>query len=570
MAHQPLKYKIVGIGGAGVSSLEQLLKDGAAAAEIIAVNTDVQSLSASGAGHKIQIGRRVTRGLGAGGDPELGAAAAEEAADDVRNALRGSGLVFISTGLGGGTGSGATPLITRLAREGGAYVVVFATIPFQFEGRRRMKQAEDALAILRREAHTVIVFENDRMGERSSPQAGINEVFANADVTLSHAITAIAGMTNREALIQLGLDELFSAINVPDSRCLFGYGRSNSEDRAIDALEDALQNPLMDRGLLLEHADNVVVQITGGRDLTLLEVQRLMDALGRLISDETHVLFGLGADEDSSEQVSVLILGCVAEAEFARRRAPNGSGAEERQVRSAPKRPALPGPAALGEYATTAAVRSGASYPSGRRHLRSFDEAAALDDRRNDEPSFSDEHPSAGSERDSGATPSQPPKLPASLRPPELQHPPLETPPPPSLDDDHIERGRSRPQPSPLVAAARAEDEQTLEKAPHQTSVGAGLSALVKKISQGVKKTGLVPNLSHADEEYSRREATRVVRPSSEVKTAPRDERTTPLKPKQEFFQFEQTTRGRFEKSQPTIVDGEDLDIPTFMRQKPK
>ncbi|MFQ3578105.1 MAG: hypothetical protein SNJ52_03730, partial [Verrucomicrobiia bacterium] len=270
----------------------------------------------------------------------------------------------------------------------------------------------------------------------------------------------------------------------------------------------------------------------------------------------THVLFGLGAEEDSSGQVSVLILGSVAEAEFARRRVQNSGASEERQLRTVTKRPALPSPALpAGQEDVTSSIpaRLGSSPYGSRRPARSFEEQAnaedqEIDERRSPEPRGKDapsEH-----EWDSAPSTARLPKVPAPLRPPELQHPPLETPPPPSLEDDRVERA--------------------VEKSPHQTSVGAGLTALVKKISQGVKKTGLVPGISHAEEEYIKREATRVVRPQSDVKPAPRDERPTAPKPKQEMFQFEQTTRGRFEKSQPTIVDGEDLDIPTFMRQKPK
>jgi cell division protein FtsZ len=177
--------KVIGLGGAGANALDRIQLDGIDGAELIAMNTDAQALAANVAPQKVQLGRGTTRGLGTGGDPELGYAAADEAADDVKAALEGATMVFLCTGLGGGTGSGAGPLIANFARQAGAIVIAFATMPFAFEGRRRMAQAEEALASLQQQADVVVCFENDRMGDAVSPRAGIHEAFAAADQTLS-------------------------------------------------------------------------------------------------------------------------------------------------------------------------------------------------------------------------------------------------------------------------------------------------------------------------------------------------------------------------------------------------
>ena len=186
---------------------------------------------------KIQFGRQITRGLGAGGDPELGFSAAEEAVDEIRVALEGVPLVIVCTGLGGGTGSGAAPLIVKAAREQNSLVLVCATLPFSFEGRRRGQQAQEALRAIQEYADAVMCFENDRMGELILPEAGIHEAFAGADHIISQSVRAIIDLVNRHGLIHLGFDDLLSALRSHDSRCLFGYGEAAGPNAGRDALE---------------------------------------------------------------------------------------------------------------------------------------------------------------------------------------------------------------------------------------------------------------------------------------------------------------------------------------------
>ena len=199
-----LRIKIVGLGGAGSNALDRIVLDGPPGAELVAINTDMQALAGSVAGEKVQLGRATTRGLGAGGDPEIGYAAADEASGEIRAALDGAQMVFLCVGLGGGTGSGGARIVATLAREVGALVVAFATLPFTFEGRRRMVQAEEALAALRREADVVICFENDKMGDAVAPLAGIQDAFTAADQTISQSVRAIAMLVQRPGLVRIG------------------------------------------------------------------------------------------------------------------------------------------------------------------------------------------------------------------------------------------------------------------------------------------------------------------------------------------------------------------------------
>src|SRR5438874_9510564 len=255
-----IPIKIVGVGGAGANALDRIVLDGMEKADLIAINTDVQSLASSVAARKVQLGRSVTRGLGAGGDPDVGYQAALESADEIRQALTDARMIFICMGLGGGTGSGAAPYIAQAAREVGALVIAFVTLPFGFEGKRRNAQAREALTRLGEFAHAVVCFENDRMGDLTPPQAGIHQAFAMADMTISQSVRSIVNLIQRPGLIRIGFDDLLAALRTRNSRCLFAYGESDSENRAHEALTQALKNPLMERGRMLADATNVLVQ----------------------------------------------------------------------------------------------------------------------------------------------------------------------------------------------------------------------------------------------------------------------------------------------------------------------
>src|SRR6476620_6854066 len=307
-ADEDIPIKVVGVGGAGVNVLDRIVLDGLEKADLIAINTDVQALASSVASTKVQLGRSVTRGLGAGGDPEVGYNAAYESADEIRQALRDARMIFVCTGLGGGTGSGAAPAVAQVARENGSLVLGFATLPFKFEGKRRLAQAKEGLAKMRQHCDAVICFENDRLGDMVAPKAGIHQAFAAADQMISQSVRSIVSLIQRPGLIRIGFDDLLEALRSPRGRCLFGFGESDSDNRAHDALTQALKNPLMDRGRMLADATHVLVQVSGGPGLTLTEVEILMQDLGKHIHDETQIIFGTAVDSRMGNRLSVTLI----------------------------------------------------------------------------------------------------------------------------------------------------------------------------------------------------------------------------------------------------------------------
>src|SRR5207244_1553730 len=309
---EPIPIKVVGVGSAGSNALDRVLLDGMDKADLIAINTDVQSLASSVAARKVQLGRSSTHGLGTGGDPELGYQAAIESADEIRQAIAGARMLFICAGLGGGTGSCAAPIVAQLAREAGSLVIAFATLPFSFEGKRRAAQAQDALSRLNDIANAVICFENDRMGDMVAPKAGIHQAFGVADMTISQSVRSIVNLIQRPGLIRIGFDDLFAALRSQNGRCLFGFGEADTDNRAHDALAQALKNPLMDKGRMLADAAHVLVQVAGGPAMTLSEVEILMQELGRHVRDNTQILFGTAVDGRMGNRLSVTIISSLA------------------------------------------------------------------------------------------------------------------------------------------------------------------------------------------------------------------------------------------------------------------
>src|SRR5256885_2508997 len=221
-------------------------------------------------------------------------------------------MIFICSGLGGGTGSGAAPVVAQLAREAGSLVIAFATLPFSFEGKRRAGQAQEALARLNEAANAVICFENDCMGDMVAPKAGIHQAFAVADVTISQSVRSVIGLIQRPGLIRIGFDDLLAALRSPSGRCVFGFGESDSDNRAHDALKQALKNPVMDRGRMLSDASHVLVQVSGGPGMTLTEVEILMQDLGKHIHDDTQIIFGTAVDSRMGNRLSVTLISSLA------------------------------------------------------------------------------------------------------------------------------------------------------------------------------------------------------------------------------------------------------------------
>src|ERR1041384_3389429 len=457
-----IPIKIVSVGGAGLNALDRIVLDGLERADVVAINTDVHSLTSSVATRKVQLGRSVSRGLGAGGDPDFGYQAALESADEIREALTDSRVIFLCAGLGGGTGSGAAPYIAHAAREAGALVIAFVTLPFGFEGKRRNAQAREALARLSEFAHAVVCFENDRMGDLTTPQAGIHQAFAMADMTISQSVRSIVNLIQRPGLIRIGFDDLLSALRTRNSRCLFAYGEADSDNRAHDALTHALKNPLMDRGRMLADATHVLVQVAGGPGMTLSEVEILMQELGRHVSEQTQILFGAVVDARLGDRLSVTIISSLS--------------AEEEVLLETPPAP----------------ITTPAAPPVRERY-----QAPAP------EPQVQIEEPTVEVQHLEGTIGFEEPVAAADT---ESAAPPISTEP-------------------PVVAARNGEPESPIT----------------------MPQEKLVP---------------------WKEEKAPAEKPATPAK--QEVLQFEPVTRGRFEKSEPTIIEGEDLDVPTYLRKNIK
>lgn len=303
-----LKTCIVGIGGAGGNVLDRITLDRSVDATLVAMHTDIRVLSHAMAPQKVQLGVELMRGVGAGGDPELGREAAMFSREQIRQAVEGHDIVFICAGLGGGTGSGAAPVIAEIAKATGALVFLNATMPFTFEGKRRLSQAEDALTQLHKRADALVLFENNRMGELILPKDGIQKAFSQADQLIAQSLRAISTIVTTPGLVKLGLDDLTAALSTSNGRCLFGFGEARGQNRGSEALKKALKSPLIDQGRLLHQTKTLLVHIAGGESLTLLEVDAIMKQLGKNVPDQTHILFGVAVDAKLGESVSVTLI----------------------------------------------------------------------------------------------------------------------------------------------------------------------------------------------------------------------------------------------------------------------
>jgi cell division protein FtsZ len=282
-----------------------MIDAGLAQVEFIAVNTDIQQLRMSDAPVKIHIGRELTEGLGSGADPDLGRSAAEEAYDQLKNALRGSDMVFVTAGEGGGTGSGAAPVVARIARELGALTVGIVTTPFRFEGTRRRGTAEQGVEELRRNCDTVIVIPNERLLEVLDKTTSMLDAFRIADDVLRQGVQGICDLITLPGLINLDFADV-RTIMKDAGTALMGIGFSTSENRAREAAERALRSPLIDQQIL--GAKGILLSIAGGDDLSLYEVNEAAEVIRSASTDETNIIFGATVDERLTGQVWVTVI----------------------------------------------------------------------------------------------------------------------------------------------------------------------------------------------------------------------------------------------------------------------
>ena len=297
--------RVVGVGGAGLNAVNRMIDAGISGVEFVAVNTDLQQLALSDADVKIHIGRELTGGLGSGAEPEIGKKAAEEAYDQVKRALRGSDMVFVTAGEGGGTGSGAAPIVARIAREVGALTVGIVTMPFRFEGTKRRSQAEAGVHWLREDCDTVIVIPNERLLEVLDRKTSMLDAFKIADDVLRQGVQGICDLITEPGLINVDFADVRTIMRDAGT-ALMGIGFATGENRAVEAAERALRSPLVDTELV--SARGILLSIAGGSDLSLYEVNEAAELVRQAATDDTNIIFGATVDERLEGQVWVTVI----------------------------------------------------------------------------------------------------------------------------------------------------------------------------------------------------------------------------------------------------------------------
>jgi cell division protein FtsZ len=297
--------KVVGIGGGGVNAINRMIEVGLKGVEFIAVNTDAQALLMSDADVKLDVGRELTRGLGAGADPEVGKKAAEDHAEEIEEVLKGADMVFVTAGEGGGTGTGGAPVVARIAKGLGALTIGVVTRPFTFEGRRRANQAETGIAQLREEVDTLIVIPNDRLLSISDRGVSMLDAFRSADQVLLSGVQGITDLITTPGLINLDFADVKSVMSGAGS-ALMGIGSARGEDRAVQAAELAISSPLLEASI--DGAHGVLLSIQGGSDLGLFEINEAARLVQEAAHPEANIIFGAVIDDALGDEVRVTVI----------------------------------------------------------------------------------------------------------------------------------------------------------------------------------------------------------------------------------------------------------------------
>ena len=303
--------KVVGVGGGGSNAVNRMISAGLRGVEFIAINTDAQALALSNAGTKIHIGGKLTRGLGAGGDPEIGRQAAEETREDLTEALEGSDMVFVTAGMGGGTGTGGAPIVAQVARELGALTIGVVTRPFGFEGRRRAGVAEEGIQNLRQRVNTLITIPNDRLLQIVDKSATVVEAFRIADDVLRQGVQGIADLITVPGLINLDFADVRTVMAEAGS-ALIGIGVATGEGRAAAAAEAAITSPLLETSM--EGARGVLINVTGGLDLGLLEVNEAAQIVQKAADPDANIIFGAVIDDRLDGEIRITVIATGFEA----------------------------------------------------------------------------------------------------------------------------------------------------------------------------------------------------------------------------------------------------------------
>ncbi|MCE2527807.1 MAG: cell division protein FtsZ [Actinomycetia bacterium] len=297
--------KVIGVGGAGVNAVNRMIESGLQGVEFVVLNTDAQSLMASDAMVKLEIGGELTKGLGAGANPDVGRKAADAHRDELEDILRGADMVFVTCGEGGGTGTGAAPVVAEVARNLGALTVGIVTRPFGFEGRVRSAVAEKGISELREQVDTLVVVPNDRLLEVADPSAPINETFRMADEVLMDGVAGITNLINTTGLINVDFADV-KTVMADGGSAVLGVGKARGEDRALQAAKRAISSPLLE--ISMDGASGILLSVAGSREMTLHEAYLAAETITELASDEANIIFGAIINDALGEEMQVTVI----------------------------------------------------------------------------------------------------------------------------------------------------------------------------------------------------------------------------------------------------------------------
>ncbi|MET3576903.1 cell division protein FtsZ [Bhargavaea ullalensis] len=327
--------KVIGVGGGGNNAVNRMIEHGVQGVEFIAVNTDAQALKLSEAEVKLQIGEKLTRGLGAGANPEVGKKAAEESKEQIEEALRGADMVFVTAGMGGGTGTGAAPVIAQVAKDLGALTVGVVTRPFTFEGRKRATQAIGGIAAMKESVDTLIVIPNDRLLEIVDKNTPMLEAFREADNVLRQGVSGISDLIAVPGLINLDFADVKTIMQNKGS-ALMGIGISSGENRAAEAAKKAISSPLLETSI--DGAKGVLMNITGGSNLSLFEVQEAADIVASASDEEVNMIFGSVINDNLKDEIVVTVIATgFTEEQLNTRPSRGGFGSSRQQAAPQPE-----------------------------------------------------------------------------------------------------------------------------------------------------------------------------------------------------------------------------------------
>ena len=299
------KIKVIGVGGGGNNAVNRMIESGLQGVEFISVNTENQVLEVSKADEKIQIGEKLTRGLGAGANPQKGAQAALESKEDIMKVLQGADMVFVTAGMGGGTGTGAAPVVAEIAKELGALTVAVVTKPFTFEGKRRKEQAEKGAAYLKEKVDTIITIQNDKLLQVIDKKTPLNEAFTVADDILRQGVQGISDLITTTGLINLDFADV-RTIMEDQGEAIMGIGVASGENRAVDAVESAIKSPLLE--MSIDGAQSILLNVTGGPDVSLYEINEAAEKVSEAVAPDANIIFGSVIDPDLKDSIRITVV----------------------------------------------------------------------------------------------------------------------------------------------------------------------------------------------------------------------------------------------------------------------